>query len=266
MKGTKFKQVDAKHAIDEEGNLWGWGGSWVGVGDGVKTDYRDSPVQVKKGTKFKQVSSYAHALAIDEQGDLWAWGSNRYGILGKIVGNIPPAEGFYFPTYPEPVRVMEGMKFTQVSAGDEFSLGIDEAGNLWSWGHNDCGQLGTGNLRGGPTPRLVSEGNKYAFVQAGDGSSFAIDTEGRLWAWGKNSFGNLGDGTEDDRLLPVHIMPEVLFKWVFSRFGITCAIDLDGNLWSWGTQVSGYVRYTGNGRPFARSGNERGKIFPGIGR
>jgi hypothetical protein len=85
--GTKFKTVSAGSghtmAIDESGNLWGWGNNFSGqLGDGTNTN-KTSPVQIKSGTKFQEVSTGSrHSLAIDEMGNLWAWGGNDFGQLG----------------------------------------------------------------------------------------------------------------------------------------------------------------------------------------
>lgn len=36
----------------------------------------------------------------------------------------------------------EGQKVVTIAAGDEFSLVIDENGQVWTWGRGDRGQLG----------------------------------------------------------------------------------------------------------------------------
>lgn len=70
-------------ALDREGNLWTWGYNGDGqLGDGSKIN-RTNPVQIQKGTKFKQVSAgNSHSMAIDSDGNLWTWGWNGHGILG----------------------------------------------------------------------------------------------------------------------------------------------------------------------------------------
>ena len=66
-------------AIDSEGNLWAWGLNKGGqLGDGTTTN-KTSPIQIKKGTKFIQVSTGAyHSLAIDSEGKLYGTGSAYY--------------------------------------------------------------------------------------------------------------------------------------------------------------------------------------------
>ena len=44
-------------AIDEEGNLWAWGVNYYGeLGDGTTT-VRRVPIQIKNGTKFKEIAA-----------------------------------------------------------------------------------------------------------------------------------------------------------------------------------------------------------------
>ena len=87
--GIKFKQilagVDYSLAIDNKDNLWAWGSNYQGQlginNTSTKTSY--TPIQVKKGTKFTQVSAGDyHSMAIDNKGNLWTWGNNLYGELG----------------------------------------------------------------------------------------------------------------------------------------------------------------------------------------
>ena len=90
---TKFTTIVAAGwlhslAIDENGNLWAWGrNDYSALGDGTST-LRNSPVQIKSGTKFTKVAAgWGYSLAIDVSGNLWAWGRNDYCQLG--VGTAP---------------------------------------------------------------------------------------------------------------------------------------------------------------------------------
>ena len=73
---TKFKIVvagfDYSMAIDESGNLWGWGTNSTGqLGNETIKDNTFTPIAIRHGTKFKTVSIYySHTLAIDELGNL----------------------------------------------------------------------------------------------------------------------------------------------------------------------------------------------------
>ena len=201
--GTKFTKISAgsgcSHAIDELGNLWAWGANGSGIlGDGTEAT-RTSPVQIKEGTKFKEISSSGHCLAIDELGNLWAWGVSDQGQVGN------GAYGLYRKV-TSPVQIKEGTKFKKISTGVYHSLAIDELGNLWAWGRNDSYvSLGDGTKEDRRTPVQIKEGTKFTQISAGCFHSFATDELGNLWAWGKNDYGQLGDGTTTDSRIPVQI-------------------------------------------------------------
>ena len=140
MEGKKFKTVDVGEtyyamAIDEEGNLWGWGHNSYGqLGDGTIKG-KESPVLIQEGTKFKTVSAgFSCTMAIDEDGNLWSWGWNKYGQLGDGTTEDRLV----------PVQIKEGTHFKTISVGNSNTIAIDEDGNLWMWGNNKIGQLGDG--------------------------------------------------------------------------------------------------------------------------
>ena len=174
----KFEKISirrsARHslAIDGEGNLWAWGDNGLGqLGDGTTEDKR-IPVQIKAGTKFKEVSAGdSHSLAIDEAGNLWAWGDNSVGQVGN---------GSTERTIATPVQIAAGTTFQAISAGDSHSLAIDEAGNLWAWGDNGSGQLGDGSIENKSTPVQIRPEVKFKLIEAGEGT-YAIDEENNVW-------------------------------------------------------------------------------------
>ena len=236
--GTKFKQIATNSenhglAIDGDGNLWAWGNNENGqLGDGTTTN-RTSPVQIKKGTKFTQISTgYNHSLAIDSNGNLWAWGNNENGQLGDGTTTDKTS----------PVQIKKGTKFTQVTAGDSHSLAIDSNGNLWAWGNNAYGQLGDGTTVNKTSPVQIKKGTKFTQVSAGNYHSLALDESGNLWAWGNNAYGQLGDGTTTNRTSPVQIKQGTKFTQISAGNTYNCsAIDSNGNLWKWGINNYGQL-------------------------
>ena len=143
-KGTKFTEVASAPdaypiglAIDNAGNLWGWGIGIDGTAARIKT-----PIQIASGTKFTKISCcMSYNLAIDNAGNLWAWGNGR-----PINGTV----GFIYP----PIQINSDIKFTEISTGGGGScLGIDVNGNLWgwSWGRTEDGTEITNELNS-PVP------------------------------------------------------------------------------------------------------------------
>ena len=175
-----------------------------------------------------------------------AFGDNglikRAEDAGDYYANGVQQEGEYLSSLDEYIdSVINQMKFKEVSAGNNHSLGIDEEGNLWAWGSNNSGQLGDGTTEDKTSPVQIKAGTKFKAISAGVGYSLGIDEEGNLWAWGSNFNGQLGDGTTEDRTTPVQIKAGTKFKAISAGRSHSLAIDESGNLWVWGNNDYGQL-------------------------
>ncbi|XP_064397834.1 uncharacterized protein LOC135344542 isoform X2 [Halichondria panicea] len=82
-----------------------------------------------------------HSLLLTSAGGVHSWGSNQHGQLG----HTHMAE----LAQPKKISGFDAQKVITIAAGDEFSLVIDENGQVWTWGRGDRGQLG---LQSDPPP------------------------------------------------------------------------------------------------------------------
>lgn len=131
--------------------------------------------------------------------------------------------------------------FTEISAGKDYTIAIDNNGELWSWGKNEYGQLGDGTTDSRYSPVKVASEKKFKMISVSPMSdnqmSFAIDTGGKLWAWGSNVMGQLGGGAASQSsyyAIPIRIKEETSFKYISVGLGYCMAIDTDDYLWAWG--------------------------------
>lgn len=127
-----------KAGIKQDGSLWLWGGNFgAQMGDGTTTN-RSSPVQtITAGYDWKHVScGFNHTAAIKNDGSMWLWGNNSIGQLG--INNLA--------NYRNPVRELTNSNdWTKVECGYYFNIALNQSNNIFVWGINDKGQLGTGN-------------------------------------------------------------------------------------------------------------------------
>ena len=232
--GTTWKAVSAGEyytvGIDIDGHLWSWGKNDKGqLGDGTKEN-KSIPVRVQKKTeeetfvdnttKWKAVSAGGkHTVGIDSDGTLWSWGYNGNGQLGD--GTIAGIAGTSIPVRlqqktEEGAFVDNTTKWKAVSAGYNYTVGIDSDGTLWSWGRDDDGQLGDGTTAnksipvrvqqaGGTANPFIDNTTKWKAASTGRVHTVGIDSDGNLWVWGYNEGGELGDGTTTQRNTPVKI-------------------------------------------------------------
>ncbi|WP_297589996.1 hypothetical protein [uncultured Mobiluncus sp.] len=239
----KFKQIFTRgalaFAIDKNDGAWAWGNNYFAqLGDGTTTN-RNTPVKVADGHKFTQISIGAyHVVAIDTDGQAWAWGANGYGRLGNGKANGRELT---------PIKVADGHKFTQVTAGAGWTLAIDTDGDAWAWGNNETGQLGDGTTTDRHTPVKVSGGHKFKQIStAGDFAAYgpvvAIDTDGDAWAWGDNYGDKLGIGTPNGATpIPHKVKGGHEFKQISASYGHTVALDTNGDAWAWGSNDAGEI-------------------------
>lgn len=92
---------------------------------------------------------------------------------------------------------MIGKRVTDIACGTYHSLALTNAGEVFSWGHNNCGQIGNGNTNNQLSPiRLnFSDDNsddKIITVSCGYYFSMALTESGRVYSWGYNANGELG--------------------------------------------------------------------------
>ena len=128
-----------------------------------------------------------------------------------------------------------------ISGGQKHSLLIDELGNLWAWGENERGQVGTGDEIDRTVPVNLRKGEGWISIAAGLQHSLAVRDDGTLWAWGRNSEGQLGNGSTADVLEPVQIGADTDWASVAAGDHHSLARKADGSLYAWGKNTSGQV-------------------------
>jgi alpha-tubulin suppressor-like RCC1 family protein len=122
-------------AIKSDGTLWVWGYNEYGmIGDGTTTN-KQSPIQIGSDTNWKSVAITTHTMAIKTDGTLWAWGRNNYGKIGN---------GLSSGNQLTPVQIGTDTDWVQAIPGFEHSIAIKGNGTIYTWGHNNFGQLGDG--------------------------------------------------------------------------------------------------------------------------
>ena len=141
-------------------------------------------------------------------------------------------------------------KFHRIAVGSEHSCVVED-GQVYCWGNNSSGQLGTGTNKSSTIPVKVP-GLEHVFaISAGLHHTCALDSKS-LKCWGNNQYGQLGDGTKVNRNAPIEVVGFVHRIQAFSTGDFhTCAISAL-RVFCWGRNDQGQL---GNGTkkdsPFA---------------
>jgi alpha-tubulin suppressor-like RCC1 family protein len=241
----QFKIIQAGYshtmAIDEEGNLWGWGNNFHGqLGLGNNINY-NKPQQINISGVVDVSCGLSFTLALDNNGELWGWGYNIFGQLGS--GN--------YNNYNMPHKIRFSKKINKISAGSTFSAIIDEDGILWTTGDNSNGQLGHGNFIQTNIYKKVNIINKVNKISCGYSYTIAIDDDNNLWGWGNNTNNQIGIDSGYNYLSPVKINEEKYVE-IKASSDFSLAIDKNGYVWSWGNNEYGQLgnnSYNENKKP-----------------
>lgn len=181
-----------------------------------------------------------YSLILLTNGTLYSVGLNSNGQLGDGTTTNRLSPVLVKGSFNGNVRTM--------CAGLTHSLAVEENGNVWAFGENTYGQLGTGSTATAvSTPVLVGgiiANQSVIGVSCGNFHSIALLRNGTIVAWGRNVNAMLGDGTTTDRYLPqTTFLTGLLYtkKAVLVAAGCwyTMALAEDGVVYRWGYNSNG---------------------------
>ena len=159
--------------------LYRWGnnsGGQLGLGD---TTNRSSPNQVGSINTWatgKQGNNYS--LAIKTDGTLWAVGACPQGQTGLNTST-------YYSSPKQVGALTNWLNATFSPNGYGYHvLVIKSTGNLWSWGANNNGQLGLGNITAYSSPKQVGSLTNWLSITAGGYQSLPLARFGEAHAGG----------------------------------------------------------------------------------
>lgn len=152
-----------------------------------------TPVRALSGVPIDMVAAAngcEHMLAVATDGAVYSWGYNDRGQLG-LGSTISKS---HTPRLIESLR--EKYHITSAAVSYHHSAVVSAAGELLTFGMNDCGQLGLDHTQHQHTPQLVDAlaSQVIAKVACGLYHTVAVTTSGEVYAFGKNDYGQLGLG------------------------------------------------------------------------
>ena len=208
--------------IKADGSLWSWGDAQMN-GDWYK---HAAPYHIAARPSWRAVASaQTHTIALDSDGSLWAWGCSLWGAHGLSTDTVCRAT---------PLQTLAPLGFVRIATSSLHSAAVDESGALWTWGNNELGQLGVGDVDAHPGFNRVGTATDWQAVAVGPWHTVAIKADGTLWGWGSNEFGMLTQAGGPATTEPVQAA--IPGKWTAVAAGDihTVALQDDGSMWAWG--------------------------------
>lgn len=199
------------------------------LGDNT-TSNRSSPVTVVGNLlTWSSISAGSgHNLGVIESGIAYAWGNGSNGRLGDNT-NIAKSS---------PVTVVGGItNWSQVSAGENHSLGVTTSGIAYAWGSAANGRLGDNTTVSKSSPvTVVGNITNWNRVSAGRTHSLGLTSTGILYAWGYNGAGRLGDNTTSTRSSPVTVVGGITtWSQVSASFTSSLGLTSGSIVYAWGS-------------------------------
>ena len=218
---------------------WG-GGLYYRLGQGTSTANSLVPVAVTDsllaGKKLTSLSAGDLHSCVVAGAQPYCWGGNTWGQLGNNSttnqGRTVLVPGF------------TGKTVTAVSAGYASSCAVADA-ELWCWGGNITGRLGTGNTTDSLVPVKVGgllAGKSVTEVAVGRNQACAI-ADGDAYCWGTNSNGQLGNGNTTNSLSPAKVtgLPADMAAAGLTTGTTHSCATVEGTAYCWGGNSAGQL-------------------------
>ncbi len=125
-----------------------------------------------------------HSLALTSDGYVYGFGANNYNQLGRRNDHD---WRYYSELSPSLVSVKN---IVAISAGGKHSLALNKDGQVYSFGHNDAGQLGRGVMDYDQEndPELIPLLDNIIAISAGDRHSLTLTSDGKVYSFGNNNY------------------------------------------------------------------------------
>lgn len=121
-----------------------------------------------------------HTLALTDTGKVFSWGANDSGQLGSS------AKIEVVRAAPRLIQLADDIFVASISCGYNHCLLLTTDGKLYTFGLNDCGQLGLGRISNGSTKIEVIELKiKFEEVLAFHNVSMALTASRHIMVWGQ---------------------------------------------------------------------------------
>ena len=243
--------ADHSTALDRDGNIWTWGDNqYQQLGFPTSTGSHEAPAATPTGVgvpeaAFASVSAGAsHSIGLDANGTAWTWG-------GRDTTGATSDDDLLGHTDYKPAPVDTTLRFMAITAGADHSVGVARDGTVYTWGHNENGQLGRTPASAEPAgrPGPVPGPSGATGVSAGRTHSVALTGSG-AWAWGGNQYGQLGTTTGNgtsDGVTPARVPnPKGApsgFAYTAAAAGAdsTLAVGSDGDVYAAGANGTGQL-------------------------
>ena len=231
----------AIHAIDKKGNVWSLGYNYYGqfgTGYGTSGNANPYPKKMRNVPAIMQIAAGEnHTIMLAADGTVWGAGYNGYGQIGNgTTTDYSIPQRMY---NEDNKKVLKGIK--EVSSDFHSTYLVTEAGEAYSLGYNNYGQLaiGTTATKTLPCKMLTGENTPITGVNHIKGSgylTFLTTNENDLYVVGfANRAQNFTESTASRYYLTKAFTDKKIIGMavtVSQEYQTGLVIDAKGNIWT----------------------------------
>eukprot|EP01091_Cochliopodium_minus_P019750 TRINITY_DN8403_c0_g1_i1.p1 TRINITY_DN8403_c0_g1~~TRINITY_DN8403_c0_g1_i1.p1 ORF type:complete len:381 (+),score=72.68 TRINITY_DN8403_c0_g1_i1:27-1169(+) len=253
---SKFGHSYSYHilCLTENGEIYGWGKNdthdyktnILGKGKTLNdpknlNDELGLPKELKKNIKAI-IGGYDFSMFISKSGEIWSQGNSSYGQTGQGVIGVT--------SIPKKIMGLEH-RVLNVGSGYYHSFCTTYDGEVYTWGKNNYGQLGSGDGKNRHTPTLIanvvlSKNEKIVCGSAGYEFTILLTNLGRVLGSGNNARGQLGEAIKENSNKFVLIKGEVIENTKIIKLccgnSHVSAITNEGRVITWGNSPSSLIK------------------------
>ena len=248
--GHVFQSIEAGNthtcAVTVAGDVYCWGANQFGQLGNANLVTHAAPVLVQTPHTFQSVSAdFGSTCALTTTEGVLCWGMNHNLQLGSSTPET--CSGRRCSTVPITVAVPAA---TQIDVGLAHACARTTAGDIYCWGWNVFGQVGTGSASSTVAPTRVP-GGPWTSMSAGAIHTCGIQSSGAAYCWGDTfGFGALGNGTPSRSYTPSAVAGNLSFSQIDATnanyvFTHSCGVTTSGTAYCWGANRHGNLGVSG---------------------
>ncbi len=223
-----FAGGNSSGAVSTGGALYTWGENDSGQLHNGSMENEDEP---------SSVTSNVVSIAFGEHHSIMLKNNNQVSASG--IGSSGELFSESTGVSLKPEKVLKDV--SAYSAGADHSAAVTDDGTLYTWGNNDCGQLGLGNYNSTSRPTKVKLNDYAVDVWCGNKITFVLTEGNEIYAFGDNSDGLLGMRTKTTKVnTPTRNLDLSDYSNVedIKCSDGYCLALIDGTVYGWGRNTS----------------------------
>lgn len=232
-------------AITNAGNVWTWGFNEKGaLGNGnYENQFTPQRVNGVSGAVSVDIGLY-NTVVLHGDGSVYVMGNGEYGQYGKMpVSTTTPKKvngisGIVDVMTSHYCKEIDGVPFTE-----PYIIALSGNGDVYSWGANKTGVLGTGDFDNRITPTKVPGIGSVVEISVNGPRVVTLKSDGTVWQWGYIGSDSYYGNAENEWFTNVPVQVPGLSGIVSVASGSTHALALknDGTVYGWGNNSSGQL-------------------------